>query len=305
MIYDESNRTFDCDPTLNDSQVLDFCRNGYIILDGVVSDEINKKVCAYLTGDLPANPMYIPDRYKNVDFDAIRNSPEPNTIFLEEWFLKHVVMNEQLAGVMRSLLGKVVGLPIIISKHSLETPAPKQEWHHDNDRVFGPELNYLETFYYPQDTPVELGPTEIVAGSHIGPTNREEDNPGILTAASAGSFVIHHQSILHRRSVSTAKSLRHMLKFDYWRTMPPERDWILEPEFDPHNAFYGGHEVGIFVAHMYYWLCGKGDKFRVLGGQAWPWYKDNTITSSYGFEPSEGYIPDWRRTGPDGYAKPS
>ena len=30
MKYDEVNRTFDCEPTLTDSQVLQFCRDGYL-----------------------------------------------------------------------------------------------------------------------------------------------------------------------------------------------------------------------------------------------------------------------------------
>ena len=29
----------------------------------------------------------------------------------------------------------------------------------DADCIFAPELNFLEVFYFPQDTPMELGPT--------------------------------------------------------------------------------------------------------------------------------------------------
>ena len=38
MKYDTSTRTFDCNPTLTDSQVLDFCINGYMMLEGVIPD---------------------------------------------------------------------------------------------------------------------------------------------------------------------------------------------------------------------------------------------------------------------------
>ena len=34
--YDPQSRTFDCAPSLTDSQVLDFCRTGVIVLPGVV-----------------------------------------------------------------------------------------------------------------------------------------------------------------------------------------------------------------------------------------------------------------------------
>ena len=35
--------TYDCKPTLNDSEVLEVCKNGFLMLEGVVSDKINKK----------------------------------------------------------------------------------------------------------------------------------------------------------------------------------------------------------------------------------------------------------------------
>ena len=33
----------ECDATLTDSQVLSFCQDGYMMLDGVVPDEINQR----------------------------------------------------------------------------------------------------------------------------------------------------------------------------------------------------------------------------------------------------------------------
>lgn len=304
MKYDSSNRTFDCAPTLTDSQVLEFCRLGYLIIDGVVPDEVNQRTCDYLNGKLPSNPSYIPEGFTRERVDSMQTSNEPSSLLLEDWFNENVIMNSELAGALRSLLGRDVGLPVIVSRHSVETPSPAQGWHHDADRVFGPELRYLEVFYYPQDTPDEMGPTEVVPSSHIFRVNRDENDSGVLTAASAGSFVIHSQSILHRRGSSTSKGLRHMLKYDYWRTVLPEKDWITEPEFDPHDADYGPHEINRYVAHMFSWLCGKGEEFRLIGGQAWPWNHPNKIGPSYGFGSTEGYVPDWRREGHDGYAHP-
>jgi hypothetical protein len=303
MSYDRNTRTFDCDPTLTDSQVLEFCRTGYLILEGVVDDETNQRTLAYVNGDLPANPSYIPEGLTEADLDRMRESREPSSIILEDWFAEHVLMNGEVAGALKSLLGRNVGLPVLMSKHTVETPYAGQTWHNDADSVFGPELNFLEAFYFPQDTPVEMGPTEVVSGSHIGPSQRDEDEAGIFTAGPAGTVVIHHQSILHRRGKSTVKGLRHMLKYNYWRTVPPERDWIVEPTFDPHTADYGGHFVARYVAHMYYWLCGKGNEFRTIGGQAWPWQNENQIGPSYGFGSAEGYLPDWRKTNTDGYSR--
>ena len=68
------------------------------------------------------------------------------------------------------------------------------------------------------------------------------------------------------------------------------------------SAYYGGHNQARYVAHMFYWLCGQGDAYRIIGGQAWPWISPNQIGPSYGFGSSGGYRPDWRKLNQDGYA---
>jgi len=133
ITYDEVGRTFDCDPTLTDTQVRDFCRRGYLLLQGVVSDEINQRTCDYLEGKIPANPSFMPIGKTHEDLDRIRASHEPSTIFLEDWFVEHVLLNPQLAGAMRSLLGVQAGLPILASHHGVDSPAPAQGWHRDAD----------------------------------------------------------------------------------------------------------------------------------------------------------------------------
>ena len=299
MNYDPTTRTFDCDPTLDDSQVLDFCINGYLLLPGVVPDDVNERARDYLDGKLPANPMYLPEGMTEAEYERIRGSYEPSVIFLEEWFHEQVLLNEELAGAMRSLLGRNVGLPVLASHHRSQCPDEAQEWHHDADRVFGPELEFVEVFYFPQDTPVELGPTEIVPGTHLRITQRDPEEGGIFAEGPAGTIGIHHQSILHRRGRSTATGIRRMLKYNYWRTVDPVRDWIIEDDFDARTAYFGGHNTAIYTAHMYYWLCGKGDDFRVVGGQGWPWSTLQQIGPSWGCCDGEregrgAYVPDWR-----------
>ena len=300
--YDSETRTFDCSPSLSDSQVLDFCRDGHLVLPGVVPDEINQHACDWLDGKIPLNPIVMPPGLTTAELERIRASHEPSAILLEEWFIEHVLLNPQLAGVMRSLLGANVGLPVITSHHLAECPLPAQGWHQDADHLFGPELNYLEVFYFPQDTPAGLGPTEVATGTHIGPAERKFEDAGVLLEGPAGTIGVHHQSIMHRRGVSTSKGRRRMLKFNYWRSAPPQRDWIVEDDFDFHTAYYGGHRQAIFVAHMFYWLCGRDDDYRVIGGQAWPWRTPQQVFPSYGYNAKEGYRPDWRRTGPDTFA---
>lgn len=167
MNYDKTNRTYDCEPTLTDSQVLTYCHDGFLQLKGVVPDEINQRTCDYLNGDIPINPVYIPDGMTRSDLERIRDTHEPSTLLLEDWYIEHVLLNRELAGTLRSLLGRNVGLPVLISNHRVECPMEAQPWHQDADHVFGPETNFVEVFYFPQDTPLEMGPTELLHTSHI------------------------------------------------------------------------------------------------------------------------------------------
>ena len=165
MIHDKTNHTCDGEPTLTDSEVLEFCREGHLLLRGIVPDEINRRTCDYLEGNIPANPSYIPDGMTEADLEHIRFSHAPSTIFLEDWFVEHVLLNPQVVGIMRSLLGRHCR-----SARACQPPSCRMShagaghWHNDADHVFGPELNFVEVFYFPQDTPVELGPTELVPG---------------------------------------------------------------------------------------------------------------------------------------------
>ena len=73
------HKTYDCAPTLNDTQVLDFCKNGYLLLEGVVSEEVNHLSVEYCDKD---------DFY------------EPTGILAEDWFHEGVICNPVAAGAV-------------------------------------------------------------------------------------------------------------------------------------------------------------------------------------------------------------
>ena len=98
------------------------------------------------------------------------------------------------------------------------------DWHIDGNFKHGYELPGLQVFYYPQDTTPEMGPTDLVPGSHhIRMKRRYMSNfDNIATAfsstAPAGSIFICCYPIWHRRGTATSTRLRNMLKYYYWRT---------------------------------------------------------------------------------------
>ncbi len=266
-------RTHDCEPTLTDSQVLDFCKSGYLPLEGVVSDDVNQRVVDFMNDHAP-----------HIEPGDFANH-EPNEILDEDWFVDGVLCNPAAAGAVRCLLGPDFALPRIMSSHRVHMPARAYGWHRDGGSLSSHELNYLQVYYYPQDTTVEMGATAFLPGSHLywpfgqGSSGLYGMFRGtVSSAAPAGSIFISAYSVWHRRTKSTASGIRNLLKYNYWRTTAPQRDWIREPDFDPATAVYGPgpdappapRQSYLAVARMYFWLCGRLDDFQALGGQGWP-----------------------------------
>ena len=268
-------KTHHGEPTLDDSQVLEFCKQGFLMLEAVVPEEINRRTVAFLEAD---------------------PSMEPTGILQEEWFHRDVILNSQVAGAVRSLLGQEFGLPILMSNHRVRGPLPAQNWHRDGGSRYGPELKYLQVFYYPEECTREMGPTELLPGSHfLFALQNHMGHYGAIrggyhAVAPAGSIFITVYSIWHRRSASTVPCLRNMLKYNYWRTAPPRRDWRSDPGFDPVTADYTLHGPTFRqqfrdcydAAEMFFWLCGISDDFRLMGGQGWP-MPANYLDRPYGF----------------------
>lgn len=262
-------KKMDFAPTLTDSEVIDFCRNGYLMLPGVVPDEINKEVVNYL--------------------ERKDNSYEPTPMMEESFFVDGVLMNSEAAGAIRSLLGHDFTLPLIISNHRGQLPFDKpQTWHRDGGTIYTPALEYLQVFYYPEECTDAMGPTVLLPGSHFMRNKAPmmahlgSIQGTVSTAAPAGTIFLTVYGIWHRRARATSgptgKSMyRNLLKYNYWRTTPPQRDWLKQNEID-FNTINFNPEAGVFeqfqgalaAARMFAWLCGAENEYKKRGGQNWP-----------------------------------
>ena len=120
--------------------------------------------------------------------------------------------------------------------------------------------------------------------------NMDNVRDTVKTAAPAGSIFLTIYQIWHRGAAATSPGLRNLLKYFYWRTSPPTRDWMIEPDFDVANADYElgvptlGEDFkgGCQTAEMFYWLCGLHDQYQNLGGQSWPLLPQNRHGRPYG-----------------------
>jgi len=259
--------TYDCKPTLSDSQVLEFCKQGYLMLPAVVPDDINRRTIEWLDA-----------------FHASGKGRQTHALLEEDWFVQHVVRNSEASGAMRSLLGANYYEPHWITWFRGEGPSPANQWHIDGGSVFGRELKTLKWFYLAADTTPKSGPTEFVAGSHhifnqVRFMSHYDGIRGTWKAIGpAGSIYLTAYPLWHRRAKCTQEGIRYMLTSDARRTSPPVRDWIQEDDFDFAMADYWleGPRFGeqfwssVDNANMFCWLCGKMDGFKKEPGPSWP-----------------------------------
>ena len=265
MVLDTQRASSGAKPTMTDPHVLDFCKKGFLLLEGVIPDSTNQWVFEYLD----------------------RKDTDKNQLVQDKRFIEEVLLHPEVAGVARSLLGAHFQLPDWMANHRLVGPTPSKQWHIDGGSKFDRSCNLLQVFYIPQENTLEMGPTLFLPGSHLVPVAREElDHFGHLasqtaTIAPAGSVFVTAYSIWHRQTEKTDGSTRNLLKWEFWRTVPPKRDWIVDANFDFAHADYSytndyfcgptrKWQSVLRVAEMFYWLCGKSDDFHVVGGSGWP-----------------------------------
>ncbi len=256
----------DIRPTLTDEKVLEFCKTGILTLEGVIPESTNRWVFDYLDQE-----------------DA-----DPHQLVRDECFIDEVLLHPAVAGVIRSLLGAHFQLPEWMANHRLAGPVEAKYWHIDAGSNFERACNLLQVFYIPQANTAEMGPTLFLPGSHLVPIAREDiERFGNLagqemTAATAGSVFVTAYSIWHRQPPKADRSTRNLLKWVCWRTEQPVRDWMEDPNFDFGGAdytytsdyFYGPARMWQSVprvAEMFYWLSGKAEEFRMVGGAGWPY----------------------------------
>ena len=279
--------TYDCDPTMTDTEVMEFSKRGFLVLEGIVPPEIDLKTLAYLDAFYETQPPDLPERTATI----------PTDLFSKGWFRNNVVLHPKVTGVLRSLLGKDFTLPEFLSNHRIRCPMPADVpgqkshlWHRDGaggggvpglervdfskrDSLNGAQ-NCLQVFYYPQDVPLVLGPTELVPGSHLiqGQGQYEvdyflgllDDHRNVANSyfqvAPAGSITITCYSIWHRRPASTGVGIRNNLKYRYSRTVRPRHDWTAVSGFrmpGPGQGMDAGSDRDIAdAADMFAWLSG-------------------------------------------------
>ena len=250
-------------PTMDDTQVMEFVFNGFVIAEAAVDDDINRQ-CE----DLPRGGLD--------EFVQTRK------------FRRGVFLNPKVAGIVRSLLGENFIVPTHAHHHLYAGLHAGQTWHSDGITEVGYGVTHLQCYYYPQAVQMEDGPTMVLPGSAFRLVDREaiahyRDIMGQLSlTVPAGTVVLPRYGIWHKAGPKFNSRRRGMIKFSYFRTASPTRDWIGADEPAPRYQNSHRHpdvtEIEAYrdqrrCAQTWTWLCGQ-DETSSLEQTSWrPWDK--------------------------------
>ncbi|MDQ8738298.1 HEAT repeat domain-containing protein [Paenibacillus sp. LHD-38] len=101
-------------------------------------------------------------------------------------------------------------------------------WHKDSYWGYSRMRNHhpwwAMIMYFPQNTPMELGPTGVMPGTqnYESRTFVSDETAGEAYASGeAGTFALIHYDIWHRSTPNVSGQARYMLKFEFMRTEAP------------------------------------------------------------------------------------
>lgn len=150
-------------------------------------------------------------------------------------------------GALQTVLGKDYSMHPHRALHSNPPGTPEQGFHKDSywgyvRRVRNHRPWWVMIMYFPQSTPVKKGPTAVMRGSqHLNQQPNEYCVPASISG-KAGSLVMIHYDIWHRKMLNQTELNRYMFKFEFTRLRPPEPtdrgSWIspkrkVKPDLSP------------------------------------------------------------------------
>lgn len=140
---------------------------------------------------------------------------------LGEFFEEPVVR-----GALQSVLGKDYSMHPHRALHANPPGSAEQGFHKDSywgyvRRVRNHRPWWVMIMYFPQSTPVKKGPTAVMQGSqHLNQAPGDFCRPASING-KAGSFVLIHYDIWHRKMLNQTEMNRYMFKFEFTRLSPP------------------------------------------------------------------------------------
>ena len=238
----------------NDAQMHQFVADGYVVFKPDVPDNVHKTVREKL--------QYMVDEEFNYGNNVLPRVPE----------MDRILNSPEVRGALISVLGP--GYIEHPHRHShyigpgVEQTPVAQNCHQDGYTPLGRPRQHYPRFarimYYPQDSPIEIGPTYAIPSTHYHKWLTDEDRKNAIPiAGQAGTVSITHFDIGHAQGINKINKPRHMIKFIYTRAEEPSGpSWSCQDQVwrDP-KSFEAPHNLSLVWSHVWDWLCGKKDRY--------------------------------------------
>jgi len=246
---------------LTDEQIREFIVNGYLVFEPTVPEGTHETCYRKLNE--------IIDTELNPGNNILPRVPE----------MRHILNSPEVHGALISVLG-----PDYLEhphrychpRKPAEEPVSEEEAyegmlkgsHQDGYTPMGHPrqhyLRYARIMYYPQDSPVELGPTHVIPGTQFNRGLTDEDRArNMPVAGKAGTVSLTHFDIGHAAGVNRLPRHRHMIKFLYLRGAEPTvPSWDCKSsDWQKPQEITAPYDLELAWSHGWDWLCGKRDRY--------------------------------------------
>ena len=179
--------------------------------------------------------------------------------------LQQVFDQPQVTGALTSILGPGYYLHPHRFCHFNKPGSEGQGLHKDSWSRRHHRLRWAMAFYYPQDTPVERGPTGVVPGSHYrNHLDQGDEGREVALTGEAGTVAIVHYDLWHRATPNSTEQDRYMVKFLFVRLEEPDG-----PSWDATGKPWAGngHAEAPMWHSMWEWYGGQSEGFAADTGE--------------------------------------
>ncbi len=239
---------------LTDAQMRHFVVNGYVTVTTTLPAQFHDAVYE--------KTMIVFDKEGNPGNNLVPRIPE----------IQKVLDDPNVNGALTSLLGADYYMQPHRHPHYNPPGSKGQGLHQDGGKRWSHHTRRLLVFYYPQDTPLELGPTGIVPMSHYYSTREgSEVSPEQPIVGKAGTVAFANYDLWHRAMPNSSEKRRYMMKFLYARMSEPQEPTWANKETDWANgAPVGPAERQGMFRHLWNWHRGieDGDTAGASNGES-------------------------------------
>ena len=222
---------------LNDAQMRYFIVNGFVTVTTELPAQFHDAVYE--------KTVSVFDKEGNPGNNLLPRVPE----------IQKVLDDPYVSGALTSLLGADYYMQPHRHPHYNPPGSKGQGMHQDGGKRWSHHTRRLLVFYYPQDTPLELGPTGVVPMSHYYSTREgSEVSPEQPITGEAGTVAFANYDLWHRAMPNSSEKKRYMMKFLYARMSEPQEPTWANKETDWANGtLVGPAEHQEMFRHLWNW----------------------------------------------------